>query len=144
MTLITPMRVEIARLWGEGRAVAEIATALHTTTSSVTSLMVLMRRDGWELPLRSSGRKVFVRQSERGARDAAVFERDRLKARARSAVTYAIKMGRLVRPCMCSRCGGDDRIQAHHPDYSKPLDVEWLCLACHRTLHSREREKAAA
>lgn len=27
-------------------------------------------------------------------------------------------------------------MQAHHEDYSKPLDVQWLCMACHRGAHA--------
>lgn len=56
------------------------------------------------------------------------------------AVRDAIKRGRLVRPAKCERCGatpppaqdGRSQIQGHHHDYSKPLDVEWICQACHR------------
>lgn len=56
-------------------------------------------------------------------------------ARAASAVTQAIRKGQLVRPSVCSRCGGSNRIEAHHADYSKPLDVEWLCRRCHNRHH---------
>ena len=54
-------------------------------------------------------------------------------------VRAALKSGELVRPDSCSRCGrsgvasdGRSIIQAHHHDYSKPLEVEWICSACHR------------
>lgn len=31
-------------------------------------------------------------------------------------------------------------MQGHHPDYSKPLEVEWLCPRCHGARHvGRER-----
>lgn len=52
------------------------------------------------------------------------------KYAARGAVNNAIRDGRLVRqPCLLC---GDKKTQAHHEDYSKPLDVEWLCFKCHR------------
>lgn len=55
-------------------------------------------------------------------------------------VRAAIVSGLLIRPKTCNRCGiepppcsdGRSRIQAHHHDYSKPLDVEWICSKCHR------------
>ena len=59
---------------------------------------------------------------------------------AHAAVQVAIKNGTLIRPETCSRCkcnpspasDGRSTIQAHHHDYNKPLDVEWLCAKCHR------------
>lgn len=62
------------------------------------------------------------------------------KERARAAVQDAIKDARLVRPEACSRCHKPDAkqgIEAHHPDYSRPLDVVWLCGQCHRAEHPR-------
>jgi hypothetical protein len=43
----------------------------------------------------------------------------------------AIKSGKLIRPNTCSLCGEEGLIQAHHYDYKKPLDVDWLCSECH-------------
>lgn len=48
--------------------------------------------------------------------------------------------GLLTRPSACQRCSDPERfgtdgrslLHAHHVDYSKPLDVEWLCAKCHR------------
>lgn len=51
------------------------------------------------------------------------------KAAAYQAVNRAIKNGTLKRqPCEC----GEKRVQAHHDDYSKPLDIKWYCFKCHR------------
>ena len=62
---------------------------------------------------------------------------------AHNKVEKAVKRGELVRPTVCSECGGagqdyrDGRssIQAHHDDYNKPLDVRWLCQPCHHEWH---------
>ena len=56
---------------------------------------------------------------------------DRLKAV--NKVNHEIAMGRLVRQ-PCERCG-ETNVQAHHDDYSEPLEVTWLCHSCHRKLH---------
>ena len=53
--------------------------------------------------------------------------------RARSAVRRELKAGRMVRPDTCSRCRQHAKmIEAAHHDYSKQLDIEWLCRTCHR------------
>ena len=47
-------------------------------------------------------------------------------------VYYAIKKGFLFKqPCFI--CG--EKAEAHHPDYSRPLDVVWLCSPHHRQAH---------
>jgi len=52
------------------------------------------------------------------------------KIRAREAVKKAIKSGKLEKG-VCVFCGSED-VQGHHEDYSKPLEVTWLCLKHHR------------
>lgn len=64
---------------------------------------------------------------------------DKERQRARKKVEYAVRVGRLIRPTACDRCGAGGRIEAHHRDYAKPLEVEWLCSQCHgRTRRSTE------
>lgn len=52
------------------------------------------------------------------------------KARAHGAVSYAVRAGWLKR-LPCEVCGSE-KSEAHHDDYSKPLEVRWLCLPHHR------------
>lgn len=54
------------------------------------------------------------------------------------AVRRAIRSGRLIRPGTCEECGIAGAIEAAHSDYTKPLDVRWLCQPCHRAWDSRE------
>ena len=59
-------------------------------------------------------------------------ERRRLVANACAAVLKAIKLGELVRPTACEQCGSTGvKIDAAHSDYTRPLDVRWLCRRCH-------------
>lgn len=54
---------------------------------------------------------------------------------ANRAVEAALRSGRLEKPNHCQGCGrsaDETRIGAHHYDYTRPLDVIWLCAACHR------------
>ena len=74
----------------------------------------------------------------------------RADGRAHDITEKAIQKGVLVRPDICDTCGGDGRkfrdgrhpIQAHHPDYNKPLEVMWLCQPCHHEWHRTNTAKA--
>lgn len=63
------------------------------------------------------------------------------KNRAGRLAGRAIRSGILVRPPNCSVCDrGDIRIIGHHDDYTKPLDVRWLCDQCHYDFHHPQRK----
>tara|TARA_R100000808_G_C2020349_1_gene68822 strand:+ start:106 stop:462 length:357 start_codon:yes stop_codon:yes gene_type:complete len=60
------------------------------------------------------------------------------KKKATTAVNNSIRDGNLVRPDTCELCHqAISRIEAHHDDYDRPLQVRWLCAICHRRLHSK-------
>ena len=55
------------------------------------------------------------------------------KNKARAAVSRAMRSGKLVRE-PCESCGAA-KSEGHHEDYTKPLDVRWLCRKCHCAHH---------
>ena len=68
--------------------------------------------------------------------------KDSHKFAARSSINVAIKLGNLVRPFNCSECHKFCTPDGHHDDYSKPLEVRWLCRQCHVAHHANERRSA--
>ena len=58
---------------------------------------------------------------------------NRKKVKAHSRVAYALKNG-IIRKLPCCICGGL-KSEAHHEDYSKPLQVDWYCRLHHRQIH---------
>ncbi len=60
------------------------------------------------------------------------------KYRARMAAGNALRDGR-IRKEPCYFCGSTTNVEMHHPDYSKPLRVYWLCRICHRKVDSMEK-----
>jgi hypothetical protein len=60
---------------------------------------------------------------------------NREKRAAYDAVKYALKKGKLARQ-PCEVCG-ISKTHAHHSDYSKPLDVIWLCSFHHGNQHRK-------
>jgi hypothetical protein len=63
----------------------------------------------------------------------------RERIRARRIFAAALRTGAVTRRDRCERCGRSSDgprnslhgVEAHHPDYAKPLDVQWLCHWCH-------------
>ena len=69
------------------------------------------------------------------------YHRNPEKQKARQKLNYAVKSGKVHKPLYCSSCDRDKHLEAHHTDYSKPLEVTWLCRTCHVELHNRLRDK---
>jgi rubredoxin len=61
--------------------------------------------------------------------------RDPEKARARALLNAAVRRGDIHRPASCPVCGTAGRVEGHHHDYAKPLEVTWLCPLCHAAKH---------
>lgn len=60
----------------------------------------------------------------------------KFKASARATTNVAVKRGKIVLTSRCARCGrADGKIEKHHPDHARPLDIVELCLPCHRAAH---------
>ncbi len=58
------------------------------------------------------------------------------KSRARQILQNALASGRIQKPPFCERCEQETaRLDGHHADYSKPLNVDWLCVPCHNIVH---------
>lgn len=57
------------------------------------------------------------------------------KSKARCYLNVSLKRGK-VKKLPCEVCG-DSKSQAHHDDYSKPLEVRWLCRLHHSEFHNQ-------
>ncbi len=56
------------------------------------------------------------------------------RAKAHNATSNALRDGKLERPPNCEACKQAVFVEAHHPDYRRPLKVIWLCPECHRSI----------
>jgi hypothetical protein len=86
----------------------------------------------------------YTRQDVRGRRALAARRRrhdpaERPKHEARWQVSRALAAGRLHRQ-PCTICG-ESKAEAHHDDYSRPLDVRWLCRTHHREHHAKAEDR---
>jgi len=61
----------------------------------------------------------------------------RFKDTSRSYAGVYKRRGKLI-PKPCEVCGSENA-QAHHDDYSKPVDVRWLCKDDHQEHHNKLR-----
>lgn len=69
------------------------------------------------------------------ARQAKWRDRNQQAVWAQAALRAALRRG-LVEQKPCRVCGSADS-EAHHPDYDRPMDVNWLCRAHHKAEHAR-------
>ena len=45
----------------------------------------------------------------------------------------------MVRANKCELCHEEKYTLAHHSDYTKPLEITWLCDSCHVLLHAKQK-----
>ena len=55
-------------------------------------------------------------------------------------LNHAVAAQRVHKPEKCTVCGSGGRIEGHHEDYTRPLDVRWVCRQCHVNIHKEDRE----
>ena len=60
-------------------------------------------------------------------------ELKRIRHNVRRVTRRAVASGKLVKT-PCHVCG-EVQVEGHHPDYSRPLDVVWLCRKHHNEVH---------
>jgi len=88
--------------------------------------------------------KIRAYDRARGARQTKEYAKEYrrkfpLKYKATNMVNNAIRSGNLHKE-PCSICGNKGFVHAHHDDYSKPLNVRWLCPAHHSQWHAENGE----
>ena len=59
------------------------------------------------------------------------YENHKEKWVARAKARYAIIKGLIKKPKKCEVCEEIKPLQGHHEDYTKPLEVIFLCYSCH-------------
>jgi len=98
------------------------------------------RKRYWKDPehARELERKRYATEEGKAIRNASFArynKKNRIKRLAKDAVHNAKMRGRIVaKPCEV--CGAYPT-EGHHPDYTKPLEVQWLCQKHHKELHRK-------
>jgi hypothetical protein len=60
---------------------------------------------------------------------------NREKKYAHGRISSGLRNKSIKKPIICEGCKENHKLNGHHEDYSKPLDVVWLCDDCHRFIH---------
>ena len=67
--------------------------------------------------------------------------RQTIRGIAKIILATAVKRHKVIKPLNCEDCGHcveKSKLHRHHEDYSKPLEVRWLCPICHGKRHRYE------
>lgn len=82
---------------------------------------------------REVSRRYFKKTN--GKSQKAWIVRNPKKRKAHIVVGNAVRAGKLLKS-PCQDCG-NFTVEAHHPNYDKPLEVVWLCRSCHSLRHKK-------
>ena len=76
------------------------------------------------------------RAKKRGTNKDLTYQREYRKRNKVKTAAQQLVSRKLTNPGACEECESTRRIEGHHDDYSKPLDVRWLCAVCHKQWHA--------
>lgn len=96
---------------------------------------------------RANGReadKKYAKTPKRMASLVAWQKRNPEKVKAVDMVNKNLKYKTMFRRPSCNRCGKKCKTEGHHRDYARPLEVEWLCTACHDIADKERKVQAIA
>ena len=120
---------EAVKMYNLGLSIQDVADFYKVTRQAMWKIL---KRRGCKFRLQKKNGK--ENHFYRGGKSAS--------ARIHDIFESAIKRGVVLRKNVCDFCGeapvfkdGRSGVQAHHSDYNKPLDVDWLCQSCHYEWH---------
>lgn len=92
-----------------------------------------MKREKYD-PVKQRAKDIKRRQSGKaGENYQTMTNKYPEKYKARYTLRNYVRLGK-IKKGLCEVCK-DSKTQAHHDDYSKPLDVKWLCSKHHKEIH---------
>jgi hypothetical protein len=113
-------------------------TCLKTYQKARRDKLNADKPDGWKQ--KTKDKSAYMRAwsaANPGAMTAykkAYWQRNKDRLSIKYKVRHAVKTGKLIKmPCFVC---GSEQVEAHHPDYSAPLDVVWLCRQHHMEIHN--------
>ena len=131
--LTAEQAAECVRMYEAGMSLGDVAGYFAVSRQAMWDL--LRRRTNLRPQRRTGDKNHFWRGGEHQ------------DANAQRLVWKAISRGVLT-PQPCEACGesgrfrdGRNKVQAHHDDYNKPLEVRWLCQKCHHEWHKTNTPK---
>jgi hypothetical protein len=126
-----------------------ICKKCHNLNAKINRLKNLERHREYDRKRRTSKKRILQKksyyQSEKGKTLAAKFRKlyrknNPDKTKAHWTVSNAIRSGKITKK-PCHACG-KRQAHAHHDDYSRPLDVVWLCPKHHFERHKSLNQTA--
>jgi hypothetical protein len=60
------------------------------------------------------------------------------RRKAQNILAGAVKTNKVFK-LHCIVCGSE-KVEAHHPDYDRPLDVIWMCPVHHKQTHAMAKQ----
>lgn len=129
--------------WNKAKTNGDKTITLNEVSEAIIQLFIrdIIGEDDVER-YRELGRKSYIRnQIKNRERRKEHYVNNKPQYQAHEAVQRAIQKGLLVRlPCIICN---EPKSDGHHEDYSKQLDVIWLCRKHHQRRHRDARTRLA-